>query len=304
MEQKKNNENIKVAKGRRKRRGAYLSGSVFRQVMHRLSKNRTAMAGLVILALVLLSSFVVPPLCRYGFNEMNLADRFMGPCKAHWFGTDAYGRDVFVRIMYGAKFSLLLGLAGSLFGLVVGVALGLINGYIGGSFDIVFMRVIDIISSIPGTLLAITISMALGPGFVNTIIALSVGSVPLIIRLLRGEILRVRGEEYLEAAVSINASPARIMFKHMLPNVISPIIVNTTMSVGSIITEAAALSYLGLGIQPPNPEWGAMLSDGRQYIQYYPWLIIIPGCAIALVVLSVNLFGDGLRDAIDPKLKR
>jgi ABC-type dipeptide/oligopeptide/nickel transport system permease subunit len=187
---------------------------------------------------------------------------------------------------------------------VIGVILGLINGYIGGTYDIVFMRIVDIWASIPGLLLAITISTVLGPGFLNTIIALSIGSVPLIIRLLRGQILSVRHEEYLEAATSINAGPARIMFKHMLPNVVAPVIVNTTMGIGSIINEAAALSYLGLGIQPPNPEWGAMLSAGKTYIQFYPWLVLFPGCAIALVVLCINMFGDGLRDAIDPKLKR
>jgi ABC-type dipeptide/oligopeptide/nickel transport system permease subunit len=274
------------------------------QVMKRMAWNKGAIIGLAILVVIVLASFIGPLFCKYGVNEMNLSERFNGPSFSHLFGTDGYGRDIFVRILYGGRFSLLLGLSGALFGLFVGVVLGLINGYIGGTYDIVFMRIVDIWASIPGLLLAITISTVLGPGFLNTIIALSIGSVPLIIRLLRGQILSVRHEEYLEAATSINAGPLRIMFKHMLPNVVAPVIVNTTMGIGSIINEAAALSYLGLGIQPPNPEWGAMLSAGKSYIQFYPWLLLFPGCAIALVVLCLNLFGDGLRDSIDPKLKR
>jgi ABC-type dipeptide/oligopeptide/nickel transport system permease subunit len=278
--------------------------SMFMQVMKRVAGNKGAVTGLGILLVVFLASFIVPIFCRYGVNEMNLMERFNAPSLSHLFGTDAYGRDIFVRVLYGGRFSLLLGLSGALFGLFVGVVLGLINGYIGGTFDTDFMRIVDIWASIPGLLLAITISTVLGPGFINTIIALSIGSVPLIIRLLRGQILSVRHEEYLEAATSINAGPVRIMFKHMLPNVVAPVIVNTTMGIGSIINEAAALSYLGLGIQPPNPEWGAMLTAGKTCIQFYPWLVVFPGCAIALVVLSINMFGDGLRDAIDPKLKR
>ena len=279
------------------------SQSLLGQIMGRLKENKGAMAGLAILLVILVVSFVGPLFCPYGYNDMVMSDRFVAPCAKHFFGTDGYGRDVFVRILYGGRFSLLLGLSGAVVSLVIGIILGLLDGYVGGTFDIVFMRVMDIWSAIPGTLLSIIISTALGPGFVNTIIALSIGSVPLTVRLLRGQILSVRKEEYLEAAMSINASPLRIMFRHILPNVISPVIVSTTMNVGSIITSAAALSYLGLGIQPPNPEWGAMLSAGKTYASVYPWLVLFPGCAIAIIVLSVNMFGDGLRDAIDPKMK-
>lgn len=278
--------------------------SMFSQVMSRLFENKGAVIGMVILLIIFLVSFIGPFFCSYGANDMNLIERFQEPSRNHFFGTDAYGRDIFVRILVGGRYSLALGLCGAIFGLVVGVVLGLIDGYLGGTYDQFFMRLIDIWSSIPGMLLAIVISTALGPGLINTLIALSIGSVPLIVRLIRGQIFSVRHEEYIEAAASINASPIRIMFKHILPNVISPVIVNTTMSVGSVITQAAALSYLGLGIQPPAPEWGAMLSAGKTYVMYYPWLVVVPGCAIALVVLCVNLFGDGLRDAIDPRLKR
>jgi len=279
------------------------SQSLFSQVAGRLKENRGAMAGLIIIILILIASFLGPLFCTYGYNEMNMSQRFMAPCLKHLFGTDGYGRDIFVRILYGGRYSLLLGLSGALVSLLLGIVLGLVDGYIGGAFDTVFMRIMDIWSAIPGTLLSIIISTVLGSGFGNTIIALAIGSVPLTVRLLRGQILSVRKEEYLEAAASINASATRIMFKHILPNVISPVIVSTTMNVGAIITAAAALSYLGLGIQPPNPEWGAMLSAGKTYATIYPWLVLFPGCAIAIIVLCVNLFGDGLRDAIDPKMK-
>lgn len=278
--------------------------SQLRQVGERLLDNKGAVVGLVLLLVILLVSLIGPYFSPYEYNQMVLTDKFMAPCAKHPLGTDGYGRDILVRLMYGGRYSLLLGFSGALSGMAVGILLGLINGYIGGTFDTVFMRFLDIWAAIPGQLLSIIISTALGPGFVNTVIALSIGEVPLVIRLMRAQILRVRKEEYLEAAHSINASPLRIMFKHILPNVISPIIVNTTMNIGAVITSAAALSYLGLGIKPPNPEWGAMLSAGKNYIGVYNWLVLYPGLCIAMVVLCVNLFGDGLRDAIDPKMKK
>lgn len=278
--------------------------SQLRQVGERLLDNKGAVVGLALLVVILLVSLIGPYFSPYEYNQMILTDKFMAPCAKHPLGTDGYGRDILVRLMYGGRYSLLLGFAGALSGMIVGIVLGLINGYIGGTFDTVFMRFLDIWAAIPGQLLSIIISTALGPGFVNTVIALSIGEVPLVIRLMRAQILRVRKEEYLEAAHSINASPLRIMFKHILPNVISPVIVNTTMNIGAVITSAAALSYLGLGIKPPNPEWGAMLSAGKNYIGVYNWLVLYPGLCIALVVLCVNLFGDGLRDAIDPKMKK
>ena len=277
--------------------------SQLRQVGERLLDNKGAVIGLVLLVVILLVCLIGPYFSPYEYTQMVLTDKFMAPCAKHPLGTDGYGRDILVRLMYGGRYSLLLGFSGALSGMVVGIILGLINGYIGGTFDTVFMRFLDIWAAIPGQLLSIIISSALGPGFVNTVIALSIGEVPLVIRLMRAQILRVRKEEYLEAAHSINASPLRIMFKHILPNVISPVIVNTTMNIGAVITSAAALSYLGLGIKPPNPEWGAMLSAGKNYIGVYNWLVLYPGLCIALVVLCVNLFGDGLRDAIDPKMK-
>lgn len=274
-----------------------------RMVMKRMMKNKSAMVGLCILVLIILACAVGPFLCRYGYNDMNLALRFKAPSSAHLLGTDGYGRDIFVRVLYGGRYSIMLGLCGAVFGLVIGVVFGLVDGYIGGRYDAIFMRIVDIVQSIPGLLLSITVAVTLGNGFFNTVLALAIGNVPIVIRLLRGSILSVRHEEYVEAAVSINASPLRIMFRHFLPNTFSPILVNTTMSIGMVVTQAAALSYLGLGVQPPNPEWGAMLTAGKDYITNYPWLVLYPGIAIAIFVLCVNLFGDGLRDAVDPKLK-
>ena len=182
--------------------------------------------------------------------------------------------------------------------------IGSIVGYFGGIVDTVIMRLVDILQAIPGILLAVAISACLGSGFVNTIIALSIGGIPMTVRLLRGSIMGVRKMEYLEAAQTINCSVPRLIMKHILPNSISPIIVSVTMGIGNTILMAASLSYIGLGVQPPTPEWGAMLSAARTYMRDYPHMVLFPGLAIALVVLSLNMLGDGLRDALDPKLKK
>jgi ABC-type dipeptide/oligopeptide/nickel transport system permease subunit len=214
------------------------------------------------------------------------------------------GRDVLSRLLYGGQYSLSLGLTAALFGSIVGVVIGSIAGFFGGRTEVIIMRLMDVWSALPGFFLCILISAVLGPGFMNTVFALSVGGVPAGTRMIRGQILAERSKEYLEAAETINCSSASIMFRHLLPNVISPMIVSTTMSVGRHITNAAALSYIGLGIQPPTPEWGAMLSDARGHILKHPNLIMFPGLFIAVTILAANLLGDGLRDAFDPKLRR
>ncbi len=274
------------------------------QIAKRLMTNRSSVLGLIIFVVLVLLSALAPVIAPYGPNEYDMTAMFSGPSLRHWFGTDNLGRDLFSRILYGGRWSLSLGICGALFSMMFGIIFGVIDGYVGGNFDSVFMRVIDIISSIPGVLLAILISTALGTGFVNTLLALSISSIPGMIRLMRAQVLREGKEEYLEAAKSINCGPVRIMFKHLLPNVISPAIVSTTMSVGGVIMSAASLSYLGLGIQPPTPEWGAMLSAGKAYFTTYPHMLLFPALFIAITVLSINLFGDGLRDAMDPKLKK
>ena len=273
-------------------------------IWHRLLQDKVAVIGMVIIVLLVLVSIIGPFLPGLDPYEMHIVDQYQGPSAKHWFGTDDLGRDIFARIVYGGRYSLALGFIGSVFTALIGTVCGTIIGYLGGAVDNFFMRVCDVWQAIPGQLLAIVISRTLGTGFFNTILAMSVGGIPMSIRSTRAMCLKEREMEYLEAAQSYNCSKAKIMFKHMLPNIISPTIVGTTMSMGGTIMGAAGLSYIGLGIPADIPEWGAMISAARNYSLLYPHMMIFPGLMIAIVVLAINLFGDGLRDAMDPKLKK
>lgn len=275
----------------------------FKSVMKRLCKNKLAMLGLVIILMFLIMAVLAPILAPYGYAEMNMAAMHQSPSGTHWFGTDQLGRDILSRIIYGARYSLSLGLISIIAGNLIGIAIGSIAGYFGGIVDTIIMRLIDIVQSIPGMLLAVIVSTVLGPGFVNTIIAMSIGAIPMAVRLIRAQIMSIRKEEYLEAATSINCSKARIIIHYLLPNTYSPLLVSATMGIGNTIMSAAALSYIGLGVQPPLAEWGAMLSDARNFLRQYPHELVFPGLFIMITVLALNLFGDGLRDAMDPKLK-
>ena len=278
--------------------------SQFSLVIKRLAKNRLAMAGLCITLLLFLLALLSPVIMPYAYDELNMIDRFAKPSLRHLCGADEMGRDIFSRLLYGARWSLALGFLATIISTAIGMVIGSVVGYFGGTVDTVVMRFIDILQAIPGILLAIAISACLGSGFANTIIALSIGGIPMTVRLLRGSIMGVRKMEYLEAAQTINCSVPRLIVRHILPNSISPIIVSVTMGIGNTILMAASLSYIGLGVQPPTPEWGAMLSAGRTYMRDYPHMVLFPGIAIALVVLSLNMLGDGLRDAMDPTLKK
>lgn len=273
------------------------------QVMHRLRKNKMAMAGLVIIVFLILIALLSPWITPYSYTEMDMTNMYASPSLAHPFGCDDLGRDILSRLMYGARASLSLGIIAALVSTFIGIIIGAVVGYFGGWVDNVLMRILDVVQAIPGMLLAIAISAALGSGFTNTIMALAIGSVPMTVRLLRGSIMSIRNLEYIEAAEKINCSKLRTILVHILPNSISPLIVSCTMSVGNTILMAASLSYIGLGVQPPTPEWGAMLSAGKGVITRYPHLCIFPGLCIMLVVLAFNMLGDGLRDALDPKLK-
>lgn len=284
---------------KRKKKESQLS-----QIMKRLATNKLAMVGLVVMAILILVAIFAPFIAPYSITEQDYGYIAKGPNAQHLFGTDYMGRDIFSRCVYGARYSLSLGLIASLFTAIVGNGIGIAVGYIGGKVDNVAMRICDILAAIPGQLLAIIISSALGAGFIQTIIAMSIGGIPMSARNSRAMCLRERQMEYLEAAQSINVPKYKIMFKHMLPNVMAPALVGTTMSVGNSIMGAAGLSFIGLGIQPPTPEWGAMLSNARQYVTQAPYMMIFPGILIAVVVLAINLFGDGLRDAMDPRLKK
>lgn len=273
------------------------------QTFKRLTKNKVAMGACLVLAFLIILAIIAPVIMPYGYEEMDFMALNVGPCKEHWFGTDALGRDIFSRLIYGSKYSLSLGICASLLSMTIAIIFGSIAGYYGGWADNLILRICDILQAIPGLLLAIVMSAVLGPGYVNTVLAIAIGGIPSTVRMVRSMVMSVRGAEYLEAAVSINCSAPRIMFKRILPNILSPIIVGVTMGIGSTIMVASSLSFLGLGIQPPLPEWGAMLSAGRDSIRNYPHLVLFPGLFIFITCLCANLFGDGLRDAMDPKLK-
>lgn len=277
--------------------------NAFVEFWQRMTKAFSAKLGVILLLLIVLVCVAGPFFSPYGVNDVDLLNMYVGPSATHWLGCDSMGRDMLTRLMYGGRYSLALGICASLFGSAVGVVIGSVGGYFGSMTETVIMRFMDVWSALPGTMLCILVSSVMGSGFFPTVIALTVGSIPGTVRMIRGQILSERSREYIEAAQSINCNSLVIMFKHLLPNVIQPIIVTTTMGIGSCMIQAASLSFIGLGIQPPNPEWGAMLSDGRAYIRTSPHLILVPGIIIALTVFAINLMGDGVRDALDPKLR-
>lgn len=274
------------------------------RVLKQMSNNKLAMVGLIIFILELLLAIFAPLIVPYNYAQMDMTAVQQGPTLQHFFGTDELGRDIFSRILYGARYSLSIGLIGISISTTVGMTIGAIAGYFGGQVDNIIMRLLDVIQSLPAMLLTIVISAVLGPGYGNTILALSVNGMPHAARMLRAQMMKERGNEYIEAAQSINCSRFRIITSHLIPNSFSSNIVQATMGVANMIVMAAGLSFIGLGIQPPIPEWGAMLSGARQFIRQCPHMVIFPGLAIAITVLALNLMGDGLRDALDPKLKR
>lgn len=277
--------------------------SQMKDIMHRLSKNKAAMIGLALILievfLAILAEWIVP----YDPMMLDIANAKMGPSIQHWFGTDDLGRDIFSRILFGARYSLAIGVFGTLITTVVGTIIGAIVGYYGGRFDNIVMRILDVIQAMPPILFNIVIATALGAGFMNTLLALAIGGIPGAARLVRGSVMSIRKMEYLESADSINCGKLRTIFVHVLPNAISPSIVASTMNVANLILTAASLSFIGLGVQAPTPEWGAMLSASRNFIRDCPYMVLSPGLAIAVTVLALNMLGDGLRDAMDPKLK-
>lgn len=277
--------------------------SQFWLTLGRLKRNHLAMVGLVIIVVMIILALLAPYISPYPYEAADFKNRYATPSAEHWFGTDELGRDIFSRLLYGSRYSLRIGLISVAISAIGGIFFGAIAGYFGGAVDNIIMRLLDVLQAMPGIVLAIAISAALGPGLTNSVIALSISSIPGYARMTRASILNVRKMEYLEAATSINCSNARIIWKHVLPNALSPLIVQATMGIAGAIMGAAMLSFIGLGVQPPTPEWGAMLSAGRNYLRDYPHLCIFPGVMIMMAVLSLNMLGDGLRDALDPKLK-
>lgn len=270
----------------------------------RLKRNKRAMFGLYFFFFLVIVALIAPLLFPEGYDVQIIDDQYLAPSWEHPFGTDNVGRDILARICYGAKISLQLGLISVAISFVVGGIIGAVSGFYGGWVDNIIMRIMDIVQSIPNILLAIVIAATLGPGMANAMIAVGISGVPGYARIIRGSILTVRDMEYIEAARAITAGDGRIIMKHIIPNVLSPMIVQATMGIAGAILTAANLSFIGLGVQPPAPEWGAMISAGRNFIRDYWWMVTFPGLAIMVTVISFNLLGDGIRDALDPRMSR
>ena len=266
-------------------------------------KSKVALIGAAIVVFVVFLALFGPLLAPQGINEQDLSQRLLPPSADNWFGTDDFGRDIFSRIILGARISIAVGFFSVMLSIIIGTFLGIIAGYYGGWLDTVISRVFDILLAFPSILLAIAIVSILGPSLQNALIAIAIINIPNFGRLVRSKVLSVKQEEYIMAARAIGMKNNRILWKHILPNSMTPVIVQGTLAIATAIIEAAALGFLGLGAQAPTPEWGKMLADARIYLLNAPWTIVFPGLAIMLTVLGFNLMGDGLRDALDPKMK-
>jgi peptide/nickel transport system permease protein len=275
-----------------------------RDALRRLARDYMALAGIAFLLMVILVSILAPVLAPRDPIETNLSQR-LAPIgtPGYSLGADDLGRDILSRLIWGGRISLLVGFSAVLVAMTLGIIVGLLSGYFGRWVDSVFMRLIDILMAFPAILLAITIVASLGPGLRNAMLAVAVVGIPYYARIVRGSVLSLREQEFVQAARVVGASDSRIILRHILPNTMAPLIVAATLDVGWMIMAAAGLSFLGLGAQPPTAEWGVMLSTGRQFIRNAPHLSILPGLAIFLVVLALNFLGDGLRDALDPRMR-
>ena len=274
------------------------------EVWRRLRRNKAALVGMTVVVLLVVVAVLAPVLAPYNPNQTNMTQRLKAPSSAHPLGTDNFGRDMLSRVIYGSRISLYVGFVAVGIGAIFGGILGAICGYYGGRLDNFIMRCMDVLLAIPQIILAIAIVGALGTSLLNLMIAVGISQLPRYARVVRASALTVRGQEFVEAAKAVGASDARIIVENILPNCMAPIIVQSTLGVAQAILSAAALSFLGLGIQPPTAEWGSMLSSGRQFLRQAPYLTFFPGLAISIVVLALNIFGDGLRDSLDPKLRQ
>ena len=273
------------------------------ELFKNLIKNKTALIGFIVIGIFLFAGLLAPLIAPYDPLAADLPNRLARPSLQHLLGADELGRDLLSRIMCGARISLVIGTVSVALGLFLGAPLGAISGYYGGKIDLITQRFIDVLMAFPGMLLAIMVVSVLGVGLWNAMIAIGIVSIPVYTRLVRGSVLAIREQEYVQAARALGTSDARIILRHIVPNALAPIIVQSTLQIATAILWAAGLGFLGLGAQPPLPEWGAMLSRGRVFIRVAPHVTIVPGLAILLSVMGFNLLGDGLRDALDPRLK-
>ena len=286
-------------KSKRKKR------SIIADIWYRFKKNKTAVGGLIMLCILLFFALFAGIISDYETRAIhhNSANRLQPPSSDNFFGTDEFGRDIFTRVIFGMRNSLVMAVSATAASLLIAIVIGSIAAFYSGWIDSVIMRILDMFLGLPMILLAIAISASLGPGGFNLVIAMTISQIPGFTRVTRSAILNIVGQEYIEVAKSYGSNDTEIIYQHILPNAIGVIIVQATMAVSTTILSIAALSYLGLGIQPPAPELGSMLSDGRDFMRHSPNMVIFPGLTIALIALSLNLFGDGLRDALDPRLK-
>lgn len=273
-------------------------------VWRRLRQNKKAVVSMLILALLILIVIFAEQIVPYSSAvDMDVPNRFQSPGAEHWFGTDKYGRDVFARVIYGARISLLMGFGATAISAVIGTAIGTSAAYFGGKYDQIITRVLDTWMAIPAMLVTLAVIAGLGVGTTQTIFALAFGGIPGFARTLRGQAMSIVNQDYMEAVKALGASHRRAVFKHVVPNVMSQVLIQVTSGVSGTILMGATLSFLGLGAQPPAAEWGYMLSEGLADYQKYSYLVSIPGLAIAITALAINIFGDALRDALDPRLK-
>lgn len=267
-------------------------------------RNKVAVVALVLLIVIIFAAIFADLLSPYDYTEQFPKDNFLRPSSAHLMGTDNFGRDIFSRVLHGAQVSLKIGFTSVIISTVIGVIIGALAGYYEGIFDAIIMRVMDTILSIPQLVLAIALAAALGGGMKNLILAVSLSSIPSYARIVRSQVMSVKNLEYIESARLAGVKTFKLIFAEILPNCFAPIIVQATIGVGTAILSAASLSFIGMGIMPPEAEWGQMLSEGRAYIRNYPHITLFPGMAIAITILLLNIVGDALRDAFDPKFRR
>lgn len=279
------------------------STSPWKHAINQLIGSPFALAGFGVVIFFILLGLFAPLITSFGYEEQFINDRLQAPSAKYWLGTDNLGRDIFSRMAYGARISMMVGFVAVTGALILGTILGIISGYYGGWIDMVISRFFDIMLAFPSILLAIAVVSILGPSLQNALIAISIVEIPIFGRLVRSRVISIREEEYIMAARAQGMKNGRIIFHHILPNSLAPIIVQSTLGFGTAILSAAALGFLGLGAQAPQPEWGKMLSEARDFIQTAPWTALVPGLSIMLVVLGFNLIGDSLRDALDPRMK-
>jgi peptide/nickel transport system permease protein len=295
---------MQVAETLRERQERATAGGELADLWRRLRRNRAAIAGAGIVVIFVALAVLAPVLVPYNPIQGNLNDRLQSFSGTHWLGTDELGRDLLSRIIFGARISLQIQIVAVILSLVIGVTLGAVGAYLGGQVDNLVMRAMDVLLAFPSIFLALAIIAALGTGLFNLMLAAGISSVPQFARIVRASILSLKEREFVEAALALGSGSNRIMFRHLLPNCLAPIIVQSTLRMATVLLTASGLSFLGLGVQPPTPEWGAMLSNARSYLIVAPHVATIPGLAIMVVVVGFNLFGDGLRDTLDPRLRQ